>query len=512
MRRIGCTRGPKSSPRARPQAGARTFVEQDGCVLTIGRTAAAGRQHGGWWSAVPAPAGTPVRGAVQPPRRRPRALARALSPTLEELLALNASSVTCSTTPDSPPGSPARWRGRRPPSASRRGSPTPTPARCRRRCAGSPLHPHGLLLGQARRSRAARARRQRFLRSPAGARRRCAKAAAALAADQVAAVRTDLRAVGRPAPPARGLTRRDRPRGGRRRGSGSTRSASDRRRRRAARRSPPRAAGAVLGLRRRRRAGGGDAGRRGASDHRPASRPREMPRLDELVREVVGDTWATADVANLLLSSRHGPLDAARGPPGRRQKSSFVPAFFARLGHGPGSGVTSDGGAARLAGRPPLFGFWHPTHRTWEASSEGFVEPAARRPRQRQRLRRLLSGALLEVNLASPSTTSRARSRPSGRLAHGAAVRPGAGADQPRALPASFVIPDSDAAARHRERRRHRRAPVAPLPPAAPVRLGRARASGRAAVAAGQRQRASWCAGTPASRGGTANHGHRDLG
>lgn len=99
-----------------------------------------------------------------------------------------------------------------------------------------------------------------------------------------------------------------------------------------------------------------------------------LPPLAEVVRLVAGDTWGQDEVANLLVSVLTGRWTLLAGFPGVG-KSTFVRSVLSRLGHGPGSSRFLELVVRRdWQDDTPLFGFWHPTHHAWEASSEGFVE------------------------------------------------------------------------------------------------------------------------------------------
>ena len=92
----------------------------------------------------------------------------------------------------------------------------------------------------------------------------------------------------------------------------------------------------------------------------------------ELARRL--PTWGGQEVANLLASLVASPWTLMAGPPGVG-KSTLARAFLSQLGHGPRTGRCLELVVRRdWQDDSPLFGFWHPSKRAWEPSSEGFVE------------------------------------------------------------------------------------------------------------------------------------------
>jgi hypothetical protein len=103
-------------------------------------------------------------------------------------------------------------------------------------------------------------------------------------------------------------------------------------------------------------------------------RASASPDLPQLVKLVAGDTWGEVDVANLLLSVATGRWTLLAGLPGVG-KSTFARSVLSRIGHGPATDRYLELVVRRdWQEDAPLFGFWHPTHARWTASSEGFVE------------------------------------------------------------------------------------------------------------------------------------------
>lgn len=131
--------------------------------------------------------------------------------------------------------------------------------------------------------------------------------------------------------------------------------------------------------------------------------PTAVPPLPELIRAVAGRTWGEVDVANLLLSMVTGRWTLLAGLPGVG-KSTFVRSVLSRLGHGPGTERWLELVVRRdWQDDAALFGFWHPTERTWTASSEGFVEQLLRARHDEERGDGAIWPVLVEeLNLASP--------------------------------------------------------------------------------------------------------------
>lgn len=131
--------------------------------------------------------------------------------------------------------------------------------------------------------------------------------------------------------------------------------------------------------------------------------PTETPDLPALVRDLAGSTWDRDEVANLLLSVATGRWTLLAGLPGVG-KSTFVRSVLSRLGHGPGTDRYLELVVRRdWQDDAALFGFWHPTERSWSPSSEGFVEHLLRAHDDAARGQDGLWPVLIEeLNLASP--------------------------------------------------------------------------------------------------------------
>lgn len=125
--------------------------------------------------------------------------------------------------------------------------------------------------------------------------------------------------------------------------------------------------------------------------------------LQQAIWRVAGQTWAFEDVANLLIGILTGRWTLLAGLPGVG-KSTFARSVLTRLGHGPATGRTLELVVRRdWQDDAPLFGFWHPTERRWEPSSEGLLEHILRaRDDADQRLGGLYPVLIEELNLASP--------------------------------------------------------------------------------------------------------------
>ncbi|MBK7759734.1 MAG: hypothetical protein IPI35_25700, partial [Deltaproteobacteria bacterium] len=136
-----------------------------------------------------------------------------------------------------------------------------------------------------------------------------------------------------------------------------------------------------------------------------AARGREVMgiTLQQAIWRVAGQTWAFEDVANLLIAMLTGRWTLLAGLPGVG-KSTFARSVLTRLGHGPTTGRTLELVVRRdWQDDAPLFGFWHPTERRWEPSSEGLLEHLLRaRDDADQRLGGLYPVLIEELNLASP--------------------------------------------------------------------------------------------------------------
>ena len=167
--------------------------------------------------------------------------------------------------------------------------------------------------------------------------------------------------------------------------------------------------------------------------------------LQQAIWRVAGQTWAFEDVANLLIAMLTGRWTLLAGLPGVG-KSTFARSVLTRLGHGPGTGRTLELVVRRdWQDDAPLFGFWHPTERRWEPSSEGLVEHLLRAQDDAdQRLGGLYPVLIEELNLASPEhylarlLSATEASPPRVRL-YGPDLHPENGAR----YPASFDLPVS---------------------------------------------------------------------
>ena len=171
----------------------------------------------------------------------------------------------------------------------------------------------------------------------------------------------------------------------------------------------------------------------------------DAPDLPTLIREVAGPTWQITEVANLILSLATGRWTLLAGLPGVG-KSTFARSVLSRLGHGPGTERYLELVVRRdWQDDAALFGFWHPTERTWMPSSEGFVEQLLRAHDDDRQGRGGIWPILVEeLNLASPEyylarpISAFESASPEVRL-YDAALEPGNGAR----YPASFKVPDS---------------------------------------------------------------------
>ncbi|MCK6525673.1 AAA family ATPase, partial [Myxococcota bacterium] len=147
----------------------------------------------------------------------------------------------------------------------------------------------------------------------------------------------------------------------------------------------------------------------------PAAPPRVAPlraereqepvalTLQQAIWRVAGHTWSFEDVANLLIGLLTGRWTLLAGLPGVG-KSTFARSVLTRLGHGPATGRALELVVRRdWQDDAPLFGFWHPTERRWEPSSEGLLEQLLRaRDDADRRLGGLYPVLIEELNLASP--------------------------------------------------------------------------------------------------------------
>ncbi len=173
--------------------------------------------------------------------------------------------------------------------------------------------------------------------------------------------------------------------------------------------------------------------------------PTTAPPLPELIRAVAGRTWAEVEVANLVLSMVTGRWTLLAGLPGVG-KSTFVRSVLSRLGHGPGTERWLELVVRRdWQDDAALFGFWHPTERSWTASSEGFVEQLLRARHDEERGDGAIWPVLVEeLNLASPEyylarpISAFEASPPELRLYDAALAPTNAGR-----YPASFRVPDA---------------------------------------------------------------------
>ena len=167
--------------------------------------------------------------------------------------------------------------------------------------------------------------------------------------------------------------------------------------------------------------------------------------LQQAIWRVAGQTWAFEDVANLLIGMLTGRWTLLAGLPGVG-KSTFARSVLTRLGHGPATGRTLELVVRRdWQDDAPLFGFWHPTERRWEPSSEGLLEHLLRaRDDAEQRLGGLYPVLIEELNLASPEhylarLLSATEARPPRLRLYGPDLRP----ENRDRYPASFDLPAS---------------------------------------------------------------------
>jgi hypothetical protein len=167
--------------------------------------------------------------------------------------------------------------------------------------------------------------------------------------------------------------------------------------------------------------------------------------LQQAIWRVAGQTWAFEDVANLLIAMLTGRWTLLAGLPGVG-KSTFARSVLTRLGHGPATGRTLELVVRRdWQDDAPLFGFWHPTERRWEPSSEGLLEHLLRaRDDADQRLGGLYPVLIEELNLASPEhylarLLSATEAKPPRLRLYGPDLHPENGAR----YPASFDLPSA---------------------------------------------------------------------
>jgi uncharacterized small protein (DUF1192 family) len=178
-----------------------------------------------------------------------------------------------------------------------------------------------------------------------------------------------------------------------------------------------------------------------------AARGREVAAvtLQQAIWRVAGQTWAFEDVANLLIAMLTGRWTLLAGLPGVG-KSTFARSVLTRLGHGPATGRTLELVVRRdWQDDAPLFGFWHPTERRWEPSSEGLLEHLLRaQDDTRQQLGGLYPVLIEELNLASPAhylarLLSATEARPPRLRLYGPDLHP----ENAARYPSSFDLPPS---------------------------------------------------------------------